>query len=173
MDLTGQKANWSKGQLEEALKYGAHPSAQKGEALNCLIQEARDKEKEGFVKIITWGSIKNNIPKKLNLSPIAMIPHKSRKFRAILSLSFHLRTAAETPKGTSVNEWTTILSNRDAMNQLGNTLQRILATLATAQTQDKKFWFAKLDIKDGFWLLMMLTRGTSATQFHQQPAHRI
>ena len=72
--------NWTWAQLEAALKYGAHPSARTGEALECLVQEAQEKEKEGFVKIITWGSIKDTIPKKLKLSPIAMIPYKSRKF---------------------------------------------------------------------------------------------
>ena len=131
--------NWSKDQLEEALKYGAHPSAQQKEALKCLIQEACDKEKEDFIKIITWGSIKNNIPKKLKLSPIAMIPHKCRKFQAVLDLSFHLCTAAAKPQGKSVNNLTTILSNCDTMNQLGNALQRILATFAKPQTQNKNY----------------------------------
>ena len=148
--------NWSREQLEEALRYGAHPSARQGDALACLIQEAREKEKEGFVKIISWGSIKNKIPKKLKLSPIAMIPHKSRKFRAILDLSFHLRSSATTTMtAKSVNEATTILSNRDAMNELGNALQRILARLADAKQQNRKLWFAKLDIKDGFWRMIV------------------
>ena len=130
--------DWTKAQLEEALRYGAHPSARQGEALECLVQEAQEKEAEGFIKIIRWGSIQNKIPKKLKLSPIAMIPHKSRKFRAILDLSFHLRTATASIPARSVNETTTIMSNRDAMNELGNALQRILARLAESQTLHKK-----------------------------------
>ena len=148
--------DWTRARLEAALRYGAHPSARAGEALECLVQEAEEKEKDGFVKIITWGSIKDKIPKKLKLSPIAMIPHKSRKFRAILDLSFHLRTTGKTQKpGPSVNDATTKLSNPDAMNELGNALKRILARMADAQKDKKQLWFAKLDIKDGFWRMIV------------------
>ena len=62
-----------------------------------------------------------------------MIPHKSRKFQAILDLSFHLRSTANMTTAKSVNKATTILSNRNAMNELGKALQQILARLADAQ----------------------------------------
>ena len=42
-------------------------------------------------KLVLWDDIKDNPPKQLKISPIAMIPHKSRKFRAILDLSFAIR----------------------------------------------------------------------------------
>ena len=72
--------DWTPAQIEAALQYGAHLLARTGNALDCLVQEAREKEKDGFVKIITRGSIKDKIPQKLKLSPIAMIPHESQKF---------------------------------------------------------------------------------------------
>lgn len=44
--------NWTREQIEEALDYGAHPSAKTREALECLVKEAEEKEKEGFVHIL-------------------------------------------------------------------------------------------------------------------------
>ena len=38
-----------------------------------------------------WDDIKDNPPPKLKISPLALVPRKSRKFRAILDLSFRLR----------------------------------------------------------------------------------
>ena len=112
-----------------------------------------------------WGSIKDKIPKKLKLSPIAMIPHKNRKFRAILDLLFHLRTKQKNEKASpSVNEATTKLSNPAAMTELGNTLRRILARMADAQNEGRQLCFAKLDIKDGFWQMIVNDQDACHTQ---------
>ena len=40
-----------------------------------------------------WDDIKQNPPSNLKISPLAMITHKSRKYRAILDLSFALKVA--------------------------------------------------------------------------------
>ena len=72
--------NWTKDQLEQALTYGAHPSAKWPEALTCLIEETIEKVNKGFARIVQWGQLKNNIPKNLKISPVAMIPHKSHVF---------------------------------------------------------------------------------------------
>jgi hypothetical protein len=37
---------------------------------------------------VDWNDIKGNPPEQLKISPISMVPHKSRKFRTILDLSF-------------------------------------------------------------------------------------
>ena len=145
--------DWSKDQILEVLKYGAHPTARQGEALKCLRMEAQDKEREGFVHIHKWGDIKDSLPPNFKLSPVAMIPHKSRKFRAILDLSFHLRTANSAYK--SVNETTNKHSTQEAMDELGKALQRILARMADARKTDRTLWFTKLDIKDGFWRMIV------------------
>ena len=84
--------DWSKEQIEETLHYGAHPSAKKAEARSYLITETTAKVQEGFAKIIWYGGIKHNLPPKLKLSPVAMVPHQSRTFRVILDLSFQLRS---------------------------------------------------------------------------------
>ena len=48
--------------------------------------EARGKEAQGFSTIVGWDNIKQNPPSNLKFPPLAMIPHKSRKYRAILDL---------------------------------------------------------------------------------------
>ena len=146
--------DWTADQINNALKYGAHPSAKAPEALKCLIEEAETKVKNGFAKIITWKEIKNNIPSKLKISPIAMIPHKSRKFRGILDLSFHIKTKT-TKQHKSVNESTNKLACQDSMSQLGSALKRIIAQLADGQENQKQYIYSKLDIKDGFWRMIV------------------
>ena len=54
-------------------------------ALQRVVTEILDemvvaKEKKGQCKVVLWGSIKDTPPEKLKISPIAMIPHKSRIF---------------------------------------------------------------------------------------------
>ena len=78
-----------------------------------------------------------------------MIPHKTRKFRAILDLSFNLFHKGK--KYTSVNETTNKKSKAESMVQLGLTIKRIVSTMATNKNNNMPFKFAKIDIKDGFW----------------------
>ena len=146
--------NWTKQQIDEALDYGAHPTAREPEALKCLIKEAEEKEKEGFVHILRWGDIKDNLHPLFKLSPVAMIPHKSRLFRAILDLSFYLRRKGEQYK--SVNDTTVKMAHKEAMDELGKALQRMITRLSDAQDAEKELFFAKLDIKeDGFWRMIV------------------
>jgi len=145
--------NWTREQIEEALDYGAHPTAKIPEALECLIKEAEEKEKEGFVHILRWGDIKDTVHPLFKLSPMAMIPHKSRLFRAILDLSFYLRRKGA--QYQSVNATTKKMAPNEAMDQLGKALQRIIVKLADAQEEDRELFFAKLDIKDGFWRMIV------------------
>ena len=41
------------------------------------------------------------------------------------------------------------------MNELGSALKRIIAAVANGQINNKKFLFSKLDIKDGFWPMVV------------------
>jgi hypothetical protein len=146
--------DWSHERILAALEYGAHPTAKVPQALKCLIEEAEAKVTHGFSRIITWKDIKNDVPKKFKLSPVAMIPHKSKLFRSILDLSFVLRSQRSTTL-KSVNEDTIKLAPQQSMNQLGKTLKRIIAALADCHAANRKMMFAKLDIKDGFWRLVV------------------
>jgi hypothetical protein len=85
--------------------------------------------------------------------PAAMIPHKSRAFRCILDLSFLLKLLGQHYK--SVNETTNKQASQESMAQLGSALKRIIAQVADNQHAQKPVLFAKLDIKDGFWRLVV------------------
>ena len=144
---------WSQEHIIAAIQRGAHPTAKKPEARRYLITQTMNKVQEKFANIVKWGDIMHNIPKNLKISPIAMIPHKSRDYRSILDLSFQTRL-----KGTrqaSVNQSTNKLAPQKAMAKLGTTLQRLIQTLATNYDVNAPFVFAKCDIKDGFWRMVV------------------
>ena len=82
-----------------------------------------------------------------------MIPHKSRAFRCILDLSFLLKVLGQHYK--SVNETTNKQAPQESMAQLGSALKRIIAQVADNQHAKRPVLFAKLDIKDGFWRLVV------------------
>jgi hypothetical protein len=144
---------WTHQHILAALQRGPHISAKDPIAQECLQQETQDKVKGGYAKIVQWKDIKSNIPDNLKISPIAMIPHKSRKFRAILDLSFQMRI-----KGTkmpSVNSETNIMAPQKSMAELGNVLKRIVHTMAVHYNPTSPFAFSKNDIKDGFWRMVV------------------
>ena len=71
---------------------GAHISALVPDAIEQIWIEAHEKQEQGFARLVPWSDIKDRIAEipKLKVSPLSMIPHKSRKYRAILDLSFKL-----------------------------------------------------------------------------------
>jgi len=146
---TGQ--NWTVGEMQEAIERGPHVSALVPEAMEQLAQEVIAKEKKGQCRVIEWDSIKHDPPKELKVSPIAMIPHKSRLFRAILDLSFRLGLKCGEDLN-SVNESTEKTAPKGAIDQLGHSLMRMIHAFAQAD-ENAKIFMAKWDIKDGFWRL--------------------
>ena len=71
--------------------------------------------------MVLWDDIKHNPPEQLKISPIAMIPHKSRLFREILDLSFALGLKnGDTLQ--SVNKASTKTAPKGAIDQLGHAL---------------------------------------------------
>lgn len=141
--------DWTKEHIEAALLKGPHSSATKDDALRALVAETKEKVANGYAKVLRYGDIIDNLPKKLKVSPVAMIPHKSRYYRTILDLSFRLRHKGKLLE--SVNSATVKLAPAESMIQLGNCIQRLVALLADNYDPDQPFLFAKLDIKDGFW----------------------
>eukprot|EP00978_Attheya_sp_CCMP212_P021268 scaffold61955_cov34-Attheya_sp.AAC.1 len=147
-------APWTRQQIEAALERGPHKLATEPAASADLWKEAVDKSGQGFARIVPWKTIKDDLPVALKLSPIAMIPHNSRKFRAILDLSFSLCLYGT--EITSVNDAT----NKDdsptnAMGQLGQVLPRLIAKMAEASSEGGPILFVKLDIKDGYWRMVV------------------
>jgi len=144
---------WTKEHVEAAVQRGPHMSAKSPEAAACLRQEALEKVAQGEAEVIKWDDIKDALHPNLKISPLAAIPHKSRLFRAILDLSFQLRLRGV--KLPSVNAETVPLSDHKAMEQMGKVLWRLVATIAGTKNNHTPIVFAKWDIKDGFWRLVV------------------
>ena len=107
--------------------------------------------KQKQYKAVLWDDIKDNPPEQLKVSPIAMIPHKPRRFSAILDLSVALRLLDGSMLAT-VDESSEKTAPSGAINQLGFSLPQIIHAFLQASPEDKVF-MAKWDIKDGFWRL--------------------
>jgi hypothetical protein len=146
--------DWSEEKILKLLRQGPHRSARVKAAIRQLRQETVEKIKHGYARVVKWRDIRDDIPKKLKISPVAMIPHKSKPFRCIMDLSFTLQDGGKRYK--SVNETTNKQAKWQSMAQLGLCIQRMVATLADNYDTSKLFHFVKLDIKDGFWCMTVL-----------------
>ena len=144
---------WTKQHILLALQRGAHISAKNPIARKCLIEETKEKVTDGYARVITWRDIKNDIPRHFKLSPVAMIPHKSRPFRCILDLSFKLRLKNKV--FPSVNSATRKKAPQKAMAELGNVLKRLITIMAQNYQPTIPFKFCKIDIKDGYWRMIV------------------
>ena len=80
---------WPVENLEVAIKVGPHVLALDPEAMDQLQSKVVEKEALGQAKVILWNDIKKYLP--LEITRIAMIPHRPRKFRAILDLSYIIK----------------------------------------------------------------------------------
>ena len=146
--------DWSLELLDEAVQHGAHPSARDPVAAQALVTETMRKVDEGFARIVSWKVLRAELKAKLKISPIAAIPHKSRLFRMILDLSYGFRL--EEIDFPSVNDSTTdAAAPMTSMAELGSVLPRIIHAMATTPIDSIPFLFAKLDIKDGFWRMVV------------------
>ena len=137
--------------MEAAIEKGPHVSALVPEAMEQLQSEVEAKVKCGQCRVVKWDDIKHDPPAQLKISPIAMIPHKSKPYRAILDNSFPVKICP-TETVPSVNESTVKTAPAGAIDQLGHSLSRIIHSFAQAD-ESAKIFMAKWDIKDGFWRL--------------------
>ena len=83
--------NWPVDHIIAALQKGLHISSTHKDAITALKLETKEKIAGGYARVVKWKDIKGNLPPKLKLSPIVMVPHKSQKFCTILDLSFRLK----------------------------------------------------------------------------------
>ena len=144
-------APWSRQLMQAAIDKGPHASALIPEAIEQLRREIAEKVASGQARVVRWDDIKHDPPPELKISPLAMVPHNSKPYRAILDLSFPVKLSDKLVH-PSVNAATTKTAPRQAINQLGHSLQRIIQGFASADPTAKIF-MAKWDIKDGFWRL--------------------
>ena len=63
-----------------AVERGPHVSSLDPAAVEQLHTKIAEKEKIGQCRVVLWDDIKDGPPEQLKISPIAMIPHKSRMF---------------------------------------------------------------------------------------------
>ena len=145
--------NWTEEQIIAAIKRGPHISAKEPEAAAYLHKETEEKLQGGYLTKVKWGDIKGSHPPNLKISPVAMIPHKSRSYRCILDLSFQLKVNKK--KISSVNLGTVIKAPQKSMAHLGMVVKRLIFLLANNYDVQKPFFFSKCDIKDGFWRMVV------------------
>ncbi len=148
---TCTRRDWRLAEIQSAIDRGPHKSALEPDAMCHFAEEVREKVKKGQARVVLWDEIKRNHPRQLKVSPVAAIPHKSRAYRSILDLSFALRlTDGEVIP--LVNDITTKLAPRGAIDQLGHCLKRVIHVFAEVE-DDAVILMAKWDIQDGFWRL--------------------
>jgi len=104
----------------------------------------------GLARLMPWDTIRDNPPKNLKL---AAIPHKNQWFCAILNLSFQI-CMGRIPM-PSINLATHKQANQASMHQLGKVLPHLITAMAAASPEHGPCFFAKWDIKDGFWRMMV------------------
>ena len=161
-------SDWTLQQLDQAVNYGAHPSATTPTAAAALRAEALEKVDQGFARLVSWSELRQTISDGAKLhskiSPIAAIPHKSRLFRMILDLSHKGQRRFGTHGKCSVNDLTDETAAPSlSMAQLGSTLGRIIYAVGSQPKSKGPIVFCKLDIKDGFWRMCVPT--TEEEQF--------
>lgn len=88
--------------MQAAIDRGPHISALEPAAIIQLQEEVKEKIKANQARVVKWDDIKDNPPPELKISPIAMVPHKSRPYQVILDLSFPVKLSTETEQ-KSVN----------------------------------------------------------------------
>ena len=142
---------WTCEQMQAAIYRGPHVSALVPEAMAQLDIEIEEKVINGQARIVKWNDIRHNPPPQLKISPVAMVPHNSRPYRAILDLSFPVRLS-QSSMVPAVNSSTTKTAPKGAIDQIGYVLPRIIHAFASVE-EDAKIFMAKWDIKDGFWRL--------------------
>ena len=131
------------------IECGPHCLANCKKAVRQLRHETEDKVKHKYARVERWGDIKNNMPAKLKISSVAMIPHKSKTFRCILDLYFMLKHNGI--QYSLVNDRTKKLARPASMVQLGQVVKRLIHLMATHRHHGHVFKFAKLNVKDSFW----------------------
>jgi hypothetical protein len=115
-----------------------------------MQKEALKRVKEGSCRLVNWIDIKDNFPTNLKISPLAAVPHKYRKYRMILNLSFQLLVNGRCLESVndSSDKW---LAKQEAMFELKNVIPCIIWTMALSKDTTTPFMFCKVDLKDGYW----------------------
>ena len=123
---------------------GPHESTLSEKTIKHFWAEAEQKVAQGQTRIIEWDVIKHGPPQGIKISPVTVIPHKSKAFQSILDLSFSLKLK-DGGCVPSINKNTEKMAPGAACSQLGYSLQRVIHVFAQADDNTKIFG-AKWDI---------------------------
>ena len=63
-------------QIEETLRRRPHPSDDSEEKTKSLQDETREKADNIHTKVIRYGEVKKNLPEKLKISSVSILPQK-------------------------------------------------------------------------------------------------
>lgn len=92
--------------------------------------------------------IRKNMPTNLKISPIYMIPHKSKNFQTIFDLFFKLKIdGAVMP---SVNDDTVPTAPQYSMRELERVIERMISLKTTSSIDSPGCFISKFDIKNIF-----------------------
>ena len=148
--------DWSREAIDLAIQKGPHRSALDSATMQTVHEDVNYQVEAGFSSIVLWDDIKDALPKRLKISPLAVVPQKDRRGRLILDLSFavHLPSKARHKLGEamqeSVNDSTVQQSPQEPVREIGNVLKRMCRLLA--EVPDKEdVMLSKIDLSDGFW----------------------
>lgn len=145
--------DWIKGEIIAFLLRGPHRFISYPDIIASLHDETKEQVKKGYARVVKREDIKNKILPKLKISSVAMGLHKSRKFHTILDVSFSLKHKRQAIQ--SVNDTTLRQAHVEFMVQMGQYIQCIITTMVNHYKPTKPFSFSKINIKDGFWCMIV------------------
>ena len=125
---------WTIQQLEEAVRYGSHPSCQRD--LPFLAKELVDFVRKGFFLIVRYEDVKDQA--HLRVAPMSLVPQRDRRDRIVVDYSYWNTNAVSLPTAP------------DSM-QFGRALQRILQRIYDADPKHGPVYLIKVDVADGFY----------------------
>jgi hypothetical protein len=65
---------WSREAVELAMVRGPHPTAVAPAAVSLVHKDIEYQVKAGFMEVVFWDEIKNDLPAHFKVSPVAVIP---------------------------------------------------------------------------------------------------
>ena len=154
--------DWDWATVEVAVQRGAHRSALSTESIALVKEDVAYQVAQGYARVLSWKELQILKPKKLKISPLAVIPQRNRRGRMILDLSFPVTKPVTKGKKRSqqevlqesVNNTTVRLAPEGPVKELGNVLPRIFAFMAEVPQQEE-IHFSKLDLADGYWRMVV------------------
>jgi hypothetical protein len=128
--------NWTRDMIDAAIQQGPHRSAMTPESIALIQEDVAYQVQAGYAQVVDWEVLKENLPPKLKVSPLAVVPQANRRGRMILDLAFPVlrqgkgkgkkRKRVQEVLQESVNDSTVRMAPEAPVKELGNVLKRLL-----------------------------------------------